>query len=350
MLKNKSKEEKLIFYVFNNSKKVTDNDIPFFHKNAPEGYSYFCSKNEYSQLMSFLKKNNKNKKNKKLSDTKSLIFKKESLSVNSKNILDNSININLKDSIKIVNKRNITNDILVEKEEKKEKLSDFEINDLDYFKALELDKRVFYQIYWAIIRREHIILFTFFSWKDYNLWYIKFTRFIFLISTDMAMNVFFFSDDSMHKLYLNYGKYDFIQQIEQIIYSTIISQLLEVFLCYLSLTDKHYYQIKGLKNEKSNAEIILKIVKCIKLKLIGFFIFTFILFLFYWYFISAFCAVYQNTQITFLKDSISSYITGLLYPFVLYLFPSALRIIALKDKVKKRLKCIYKLSNIIPFF
>ena len=38
----------------------------------------------------------------------------------------------------------------------------------------------------------------------------------------MALNVFFFSDDSMHKLFINYGKYDFFQQIPQITYSTII--------------------------------------------------------------------------------------------------------------------------------
>ena len=60
----------------------------------------------------------------------------------------------------------------------------------------------------------------------------------------MALNVFFFSDESMHKIFLNYGKYNFIQQIPQIIYTTIISQLIEVFLCYLSLTDKHFYKIK----------------------------------------------------------------------------------------------------------
>ena len=50
----------------------------------------------------------------------------------------------------------------------------------------------------------------------------------------MAMNVLFFNDDSMHKLYANYGKYNFIQQIPQIIYSIIVSQSIEVILCYLS--------------------------------------------------------------------------------------------------------------------
>ena len=85
-------------------------------------------------------------------------------------------------------------------------------------------------------------------------------------------------------------------------------------------------------------------------KIIGFFVFTFVLFAFYWYLISCFCAVYQNTQIPFIKDSASSLLTGLIYPFVLYLFPAILRIISLKDIQRKRLKCVYKISDIIPIF
>ena len=164
----------------------------------------------------------------------------------------------------------------------------------------------------------------------------------------MAMNVFFFSDESMHKIFLNYGKYNFIQQIPQIIYTTIISQLIEVFLCYLSLTDKHIYNIKNL-SQSSDKNAIIKILRCIKIKLINFYIFTSIFFLFYWYTIVSFCSVYENTQITFLKDSLLSFLLGILYPFVIYLIPSALRILSLRYP-KKNLKCIYKLSDIIPFF
>ena len=164
----------------------------------------------------------------------------------------------------------------------------------------------------------------------------------------MALNVFFFSDDSMHKIFLNYGKYNFIQQIPQIVYTTIISQLIEVFLCYLSLTDKHIYHIKNL-TKNSEKLVINKILRRIKIKLINFFVFTFIFFGFYWYIIASFCSVYQNTQITFLKDSLFSFLLGLLYPFVLYLIPSALRILSLRQS-KYNLKCIYKLSDIIPFF
>ena len=233
-----------------------------------------------------------------------------------------------------------------QKEEKK--LDNFELGELEYFEAIELDKRQFHQIYWAILMREHLVLFTFFSCNDYNIIYVKFARFIFLVCTDMAMNVFFFTDESMHKIYLNYGKYNFIQQIPQIIYSTALSQLLELFLCYLSLTDKHIYKILELKKKKVKDDIF-NILKCIKIKLIAFFSFIFVFFIFYWYLISCFCAVYENTQIIFIKDSVSSFFTSCIYQFVIYLVPSVLRVIALKDKKKNR-KCIYKLSDIIPFF
>ena len=121
-----------------------------------------------------------------------------------------------------------------------------------------------------------------------------------------------------------------------------------MFLCYLSLTDKHVYQIKNLTKTSDRKEI-LSILKCIKIKLFGFFVFTFVFFGFYWYTVSSFCGVYENTQITFLKDSLLSFLLGILYPIAIYLIPSALRICALRN-AKGNLKCIYKLSDIIPFF
>ena len=117
------------------------------------------------------------------------------------------------------------------------------------------------------------------------------------------------------------------------------------------MTDIHYYQLKELKKENIiNKNKALTVIKCIKYKLIIFFSSTFILFLFFWYAISAFCAVYANTQGIFVADSYTSFLMGLLYPFGLYLAPTALRIISLKTKDKKNLKILYSLSDKIPFF
>jgi hypothetical protein len=226
-------------------------------------------------------------------------------------------------------------------------LDNFELNNLEYNLALKYDKRSFSEIYLSIIKREHLIIFTFFLRNDHNLVYIKVSRLIFLICKDMVLNVFFFSDETMHKMYLDYGKYNFIQQIPQILYSTIVSNLIEVFLCYLSLTDKHYYEMKKISND--NNHMVLKIFECIKIKIAFFYIFILLMFIFSWYTVTCFCAVYENTQIAFIKDSFLSFGLGLLYPFVLYLIPSFLRIISLKY-CNGKLSFIYKLSDIIPIF
>ena len=254
--------------------------------------------------------------------------------LNSKNKIKGDVNNQIFNAIKI-------------NEKEKEQLDNYELNNLDYEQAKKLDKRSFIQIYWSLLKREHSIIFTFITKDDHNIIFVKYSRFIFLLCTDMAMNVFFFSDETMHKMFLDYGKYNFIQQIPQITYSTIISKLIEIILCYLSLTDKHYYQIKDCK--KISKSSMIGIIKCIRIKLAFFFGFTTLMFIFYWYLISCFCSVYQNTQIAFIKDSLLSFLLGNLIPFVIYLVSSLFRIFSLKS-VKYKLECIYNFSNIIPFF
>ena len=137
----------------------------------------------------------------------------------------------------------------------------------------------------------------------------------------------------MYKLFLSYGKYDFFQQVPKIFYSTVISQLIEIFLCFLSLTDKHIYQIKSaLKAVRKT--IIKKIIKCIYIKLTIFYSFTFIVFIVYWYIVSVFCGVYRNTQKHFIKDSIISFSICLVYPFILYFISAALRFFSLRYSKK----------------
>ena len=176
------------------------------------------------------------------------------------------------------------------------------------------------------------------------------SKFVFAVATDFALNVMFFFDDSMRKIYLDYGKYNFIALIPQAIYSTILSETLDILLRYLCLTEKDMYKIKKIEKKKKKKVLnknLFKILRCIKMRIISYLIFTHLLFFFYWYFVATFCAVYKNTQIILIKDSFLSLFLSLLYPFILYLLPTTLRIIALRDS-KKRLKCLYKSSDVIP--
>ena len=153
----------------------------------------------------------------------------------------------------------------------------------------------------------------------------------------------------MHKIYLDYGKYNFIAQIPQILYSTIASESLDVLLRYLALTEKDIYRIQKFEKRKDilSQKKIFNILRCIKIRIFFYFLVSFFFICLFWYYISAFCAVYKNTQIFLIKDSMTSLLISLLYPFGLYLIPTALRIISLRDK-KKRLKIFYTLSDIIP--
>ena len=283
----------------------------------------------------------------KLSENKNL-GSKEASSVNKLAILDEE-------------KLNNINKYQSEKEESESKkseneneggaLSNYELNELEYEEALELDNRNFFKTYWYLIKREHIILFTFFNWNDYNLFSIKLSKLFLSVCSDMAFNVFFFADESMHRMYENGGGYDFVGQFAQMVYSTIISQILQIIVNYLTMTDIHYYQLKEKKKNNSLTRgEALSIINCIKIKIIVYFSSTFVLFLFFWYSCAAFCAVFENTQGIFVADSYMSFLMGLIYPFALYLAPTALRIISLKAKKKKNLKILYSLSDKIPIF
>ena len=292
---------------------------------------------------------------------------KDSISDNkkfaSKDVLTNNFVMNNEKSKEIkIKKSNERKSIKSKKESKKieikdiqeeeiEALSNFELNELVYEDALELDNRNFLKIYWYLLKREQIVLFTFINWNDFNLFSIKLSKLFLALCSDMAFNVFFFSDESMHKTYETGGKHDWLGHLAQIAIAMVVSQILQVFVNFLTMTDIHYYELKGLKRDnKINGKKALSVIRCIKIKIIAYIISTFLMFLFFWYASSAFCAVYPNTQRIFIVDSYTGFLMGLLYPFVLYLFPTALRVLSLKAKKSKNLKILYSLSDKIPFF
>ena len=163
------------------------------------------------------------------------------------------------------------------------------------------------------------------------------------------MNGLFFTDDSMHKATKS-DDYNFGQQLPKIIFSLIGTHIIEVFLCYLSMTDTVVYEIKELAQRKFTEELISEKVKIMKKKLIGYFISTCILFAFFWYFVSAFCAVYQNTQKIFLLDFLIGTLLGYIDPFIIYLLKVVLRHVSITKLTNRKGEIVYKISDLIPIF
>ena len=248
---------------------------------------------------------------------------------------NNKFKNNKFDDFPILNTDNIINKI---------KYNDNELNSLSYEKAFIVDKRKYFDYYFSLLKTKHIILFTFFNNDDYNSKIIKIFLFLFTFALFLIMNALFFNDSIMHKIYELKGNYNFINQIPIIFYSSMISSFLSTFIKYLSLSENDILVLKSEVNfikEKSG-----EILNCLKIKFNLFFILTFILLIFFWYYISCFCAIYRNTQIHLIKDTLISYGLSLLYPFVIYLFPGIFRIPSLRAKNKDK-ECMYKFSKIL---
>ena len=229
-------------------------------------------------------------------------------------------------------------------------LDDYELNHLKYLAAIKLDKRNCCQIYCSLLRRDQNFMSTFCVFDDYNLYYAKFAKFIFVLATLMAMNAFLFADKSFHKLFLSGVHYYINYQLLQMSLSIIITYVAEVILCYVTYTDRYIYEIKNFYKNEKNQEKIFKILKFIRTKLITFYIVCLVILLFYWYFISAFCAVYPNTQKIYLLDCTISFAVFSIIPFIVYAIATVLRLISMKDVEKKRFKCLYKASQTFPIF
>ena len=150
----------------------------------------------------------------------------------------------------------------------------------------------------------------------------------------------------MNKINTDNGAYDIIFQIPQILYSTIISAIINVMLKKLSLSEKQILAIKIESNFIIAQQKSKNIQTCIKIKLSIFFILSFIFMIFFWYFISCFCAVYKNTQKILIKDTLLSFALSMLYPFGLNLLPGIFRIPSLRATNKDK-KCLYKLSELM---
>ena len=126
-------------------------------------------------------------------------------------------------------------------------LNDQELNNLDYKNAIKYDKRTYFQYYWSLLKKKQLLLFTFFPTNDYNLISLKIALLILSFSLYFTINGFFFTDDTMHKVYKDNGVFDFIYQIPQILYSNLICTIINLIVRFLSLSQKDILSIKAKK-------------------------------------------------------------------------------------------------------
>ena len=225
------------------------------------------------------------------------------------------------------------------------KYNDTELNKLKYEDALLKDKRTYCQYFFSLLKKEHLLIFSFYcNDNDYNSQIIKIFLFFFYFSMNLFVNALFFDDDTIHRIYEDKGDFNFIYQLPQIIYSSLISDAINILIKFLSLSEEGILKLKGIKKIKILYSKFQKLLRIFNIKFALFFIITFFMLIIFLFYVTIFCGVYVNSQIHLFDDSIISFGTSFLYEFGIYLIPGIFRIIALRSKDKS---CLYGFSQFL---
>ena len=314
-----------------------------------------------SPLEFFYLQNKKELRNKETNLNSPMKRKKKQ---NQKNIIINNYIYNNNNNIKINNMKtssyvnqgrssfiNLNNTIkrnkkILERIKRIMAFNENEMNQLPYKLAIIYDKRTFCEYYISLLKTKHILIFSFCYSNDYNSKIIKLDLFFFSFIIYYTVNALFFNDETMHKIYEDKGKFQFLYQLPQIIYSSIISSVLNTLLKLFALSEENIIELKNNKTKKKLNERKKNLENKFNIKFISFFIFSTIILLFCWYYLAMFCAIYINTQIHLLSDTLISFGISLIYPFGIYLLPGFFRIPALSNSKNKR-NCLYEFSKFI---
>ena len=223
-----------------------------------------------------------------------------------------------------------------------------ELNKFSYKYALKYDKRTYCQYYISLLKTKHILLFSFSNIRDYNSKIIKIDLFFVSFVFYLFDNALFFDDIAIDKINIeDNGQYNFSYQLPKIIYSSLISLIINSLLKFLALSQNGLSSFKKNKLVTNISQRKENLRNQLKIKFIIYFIISSILLLFFWYYISMFCAIYKNTQIHLISDTLISFGLSLIYPFGYYLLPGLFRIRSLSKPKNKTKEYLYNISLLI---
>ena len=232
------------------------------------------------------------------------------------------------------------------------------LHNYTFDEAIKYDRRSIFKIFYIYLLSKQIIFHTFFQNNPLELFYLRFCLFIFLLSSDLALNSLLYLNDNISKKYkyaCSLFLFTFSNNFTIIILSTFLSFILITLISKLSNSTNAIRKV--FRNEEEKIKLnkkykitkerkkeifseIEKILKFCKIKIILLFIIEILLILFYWYFVTAFCHVYLNTQISWLLDSFLSFLSRFIIELLFALLFSKLYIISIESNCSSLYKAL----------
>ena len=237
----------------------------------------------------------------------------------------------------------------IEKEDKKKDDDSFEDDDLDemvYEDAQEYDKHSLCSFFKRAMSMKIVFLAPCSNISLFEPFCVKIVAFFLNIATYLVMNAILFDESYIEKRYNETGSTGFVymikNEIPKCIYASLASTVIGFLIMYLTSAQKRFkVAIETQKDPNKFISVTKQIIKNLKCKMIGFFITNIIIMGMFLYYISAFCAVYQKTQVPWLEGCLISFIFCVLFQMIYALFITAIRYFGLKCKIS----CFYTLST-----
>ena len=231
------------------------------------------------------------------------------------------------------------------------------LNNYTFEEAIKHDYRSICLIYYIILLSKQPIFHAFLFKSPLEIFPLRLILLIFIYSSDLALNAFFYLDDKISEKYQytqSFFLFAFSNNITVIILSILVGFLFMTLFTNLSNSSNDIRNLfreeeeKLMKDKKYKVsderkkEILLeieKILKKFKIKIIILIIIEFSLMLFFWYYVTAFCHVYNKTQYSWLFDSFLSILSRTVFDFSIPLGLAKLYRIG----VQSNIKCIYQI-------
>ena len=224
---------------------------------------------------------------------------------------------------------------------------DSELNSLPYQLALKFDNRTYFNYYISLLKTKHPLVYSFLPNVDYNIVIVKISILILSFALYYALNTLFFNHKEIHKIYENNGNINMSSQMPKIIYSFIISHTICCIIKYFSLSERNLLSFKYGTQSRETSKSANEVRRCLFIKYIVFYVTGIVFLIAFWYYLSSFAAVYQNSQIYPFINTLMSILISLLYPFIINLIPGLFRLRSLNKN--RNIEFLYKIAQFLQY-
>lgn len=230
------------------------------------------------------------------------------------------------------------------------------LNNYTFQEAVKYDLRQLCVIFYIFILSKQIVFHTFLYKSPIELFSLRLCLFLFIFSSDLALNAFFYFDNNISKKY-KANKNLFLFTFSDNIFIIFITTLcVFIFLTLIAKLSNSIYDIREvfMKEEeklikdkkykvtaKRKKEILLEIDTILnkyKIKISILIVIEIIIMIFFWYYVTAFCHVYSSTQISWILDSLLSMLSRAIIELLVSFLLAKLYRVA----VESENHCIYK--------